>query len=117
MDLDGDGRPDEVELARLDGRTVLRVRWATGTEDTVGAKPVAVTEYREPDHHGRTLDGDWSWVVAWSAATRKGDGLQHGGRTFDAFVGNGDGLWVSGTDAAAMLVQTPDGWLIVELGY
>ncbi len=96
---------------------MLRVQWATGAEELVGAEPVALTEYREPDDHGRTLDGGLSWVVAWSAATREGRDLQHGGRTFDAFVGRGDGLWMSGTDAAAMLVSTDDGWLIVELGY
>ncbi len=117
LDFDGDGAADRAELAHKGDTVVLRVHFGSGREDTVGAGPVAVTEYREGGDVGRTLPAGFSWIVAWTAARRTNAGLHVHGREFDHIAGRGDGLWMSGGDAAAMLVLTADGWLVIELGY
>jgi hypothetical protein len=117
LDFDGDGSPEQVELADEQGMLALRVRFADGREELVGATPTALGEYLEPVEPGRTLPPDWSWIAAWSPAPREGGELVHRGRRFEAGPARGDGLWLSGSDAAAMLVLGEAGWLVLELGY
>jgi hypothetical protein len=120
LDFDGDGEPETVELADESGALALRVRFADGHEELVGATPTRLTEIGEPEGPGdepRTLEADWSWLVAWSPLSREGEELVDGRRRFAAGGARGDGLLISGSDAAAMLVLTDAGWLVVELGY
>ena len=117
LDLDGDGADDHVRVTGERERAHLQVRFANGQTDVVGQTPVAMTGYREPDDVGRTMAGGFSWIVAWMVAPRADDGVRVRGRLFEPMPGRGDGLWMSGGDAAAVLVLTEDGWLLVELGY
>lgn len=118
VDFDGDGKPDTVRFANLDGDALgLRVTFGDGHTETLGAAPLPLTEYGNKGDTGRTLDPDLSWIVGWKPAPRRGKALAVGRHTFTLTAARGDGLWITGSDAAAILVLTRDGWLVVELGY
>jgi hypothetical protein len=117
LDFDGDGAADHVELSvHAGGGIGLRVVFGAGHEVVLDA-PLALSELGEPDDVGRTLDPDLSWLMGWMPAPRGPTGLQVGGRTFEILGASGDGLWLTGGDAAAILVLGPDGWRVIELGY
>jgi hypothetical protein len=125
LDFDGDGVADRVELTQENGALALRVHFGAGPEQVVGATDTPLAEYLGPDEapepseapEQRTLPPDWTWIAAWSPAPRENHELVTGRMRFDAGAARGDGLWLSGSDAAAMLVLTDDGWLVLELGY
>jgi hypothetical protein len=109
LDFDGDGARDAVRIVGLPGDAIgLHVSFADHREETIGDAPLALTEIGEPGDVGRTLPRDLSWISAWRVAPR---------HALEIPSARGDGLWLSGGDAAAMLVLTHDGWLLVELGY
>ena len=120
LDLDGDGTLDEVTFAEAEGKTVLRVAFGHG-ETSVLTGSFELTETPDlgqpwPPPSDETYPAELSWLVAWSVAEREGDELVRGSR-FRAGPALGDALWMSGSDAAAMLMLTERGWLLVELGY
>ncbi|WP_157595779.1 hypothetical protein [Plesiocystis pacifica] len=128
LDLDGDGRDDRAVLA-LDpdsGGLTIEVQFATGATEVIGATPTPMTE--APDigqpmpPPSDALPPDLSWMAAWDVArwTQTEDGqttLVRGRLGHASGPALGDGLWVSGTDAAAMLVYTKTGFLLIQLGY
>ncbi|MBK6922175.1 MAG: hypothetical protein IPH07_32585 [Deltaproteobacteria bacterium] len=120
LDLDGDGRMDRVDFATAGDEPVLRVTFGGG-ETRVLEDPFAQVELPDlgapwPADAKETSPASVSWLVAWSVAKRAGDSLVRGSST-PAGPALGDGLWMSGGDAAAMLILTPKGWWLVELGY
>ncbi len=120
LDLDGDGKDDEVAFADDDGQSRLRVSFGDGST-VVLTEPFELAELPDLDQpwpapSDERYPSELSWLVAWSVAKRDGDVLVRGSR-FRAGPALGDGLWMSGTDAAAMLMRTERGWLLVELGY
>lgn len=122
LDFDGDGRPDQVSLWALpSGKTGLRVRFADGHEEQVGGNQrLARKELGEEPHPiqaSDAADSDLSWSRAWEPAPRRGAELRCRGRGSSIPEARGDGLWLSGGDAAAMLVLSAKGWLLVALGY
>ena len=120
LDLDGDGKLDDVGFAEVEGQPVFRVTFGHG-ETAVLTEPFELTEVPDlgqswPPPSEERYPSEVSWLVAWKVAKREGDELVLRSR-FRAGPAVGDGLWLSGTDAAAMLVLTERGWLLVELGY
>lgn len=120
LDLDGDGRMDRVDFATAGDEPVLRVTFGDG-ETRVLTDPFAQVELPDlgspwPADAEDTSPASVSWLVAWSVAKREGDRLVRGSSTA-AGPALGDGLWMSGEDAAAMLILTAKGWWLVELGY
>jgi len=99
---------------------VLRVAFGHG-ETSVLTGSFELTETPDlgqpwPPPSDETYPAELSWLVAWSVAEREGNELVRGSR-FRAGPALGDALWMSGSDAAAMLMLTERGWLLVELGY
>lgn len=120
LDLDGDGKLDEVTFTRVDEKTLLRVAFGNG-ETSVLSEPFELMELPDlgqpwPPPSDERYPAELSWLAAWYVAKRDGDELVRQSR-FRAGPALGDGLWMSGSDAAAMLVLSERGWLLIELGY
>lgn len=117
-DFDGDGKADRVVFASVEGRRVLRFTFGAGHTRIVGLAPIAYRFYKEPELAPTTWRDDFSWLFGWSTAYRTGKVLTlRKRRRFDFPGALGDGLWLTGTDAAAMLVLTSKGWVLTHLGY
>lgn len=116
VDLDGDGRLDRAFISTSDGADV-RLAVALGGQRAVfigGAEaPLQRTEYKG-DAQAAAVEPDFSWLVGWEPAKRDG---ARGVRSFDAPDALGDGLWMTGGDAAAVLYLARSGWVLMHLGY
>ncbi len=115
---DGDGDDDDD-----DGESTLVVDLMV---ELAGARPVRLGsaaaplwdgEVGEPGRRPRQPDpSDMSWLQAWRPAQREGLYLQVGGQRF-AVPGRGGAVWVSGGDAAALLLREGERWVLLGLGY
>lgn len=109
-DLDGDGKPEVVSLTRQGAAVGLAVRWSSG-EAVVVTPLVAVI-----DEEVSSMD-EMSWLVGWRAAPAA-EGVRAGLVRAPLPPGSlGDGVWMTGTDAASVLVKTALGLRLVHLGY
>lgn len=105
VDLDGDGRSDEVFLSADSGSVFFGVVRG-GREEWVSE--VVRTEVGEVE---RTVEAapDLTWLTSWRVATPA-----ELARAPDAL---GGALWLSGSDSAALFYRSPAGWVLMELGY
>jgi hypothetical protein len=132
-DLDGDGALDDVVLVRArDGAGGLAILWATGTTELLGGgrrgQCWTTTEVADLDGTSdvepcpQEIDADLSWIAHWELRPRQvkdGPVLTDPGRRreWKAPGAVGDGLMLSGTDAAAALYRTAAGWTLMHLGF
>lgn len=105
VDLDGDGRLDEVFLSADHGSVFLGVVRG-GREEWVSE--VTRREVGEPGSRVEAAP-DLVWLTSWRVATPA-----ELARAPDAL---GGALWLSGSDAAALFYRSPAGWVLLELGY
>lgn len=136
VDLDGDGQLDRLFVVSSaapasdgdsddddDGESTLVVDLMV---ELAGARPVRLGsaaaplwdgEVGEPGRRPRQPDpSDMSWLQAWRPAQREGLYLRVGGQRF-AVPGRGGAVWVSGGDAAALLLREGERWVLLGLGY
>lgn len=133
-DLDGDGGADEVILVRGPGDAGgIAILWAHGAAEVLGAgrgdgcwrqSEVPGEDEPAPEACAGAIDADLGWIAGWGLWTRK-SGEQ--GPIFTRTKGivrqapapgaRGDGLHLSGSDAAAVLYRDADGWVLMHLGF
>lgn len=139
-EFDGDALRDDVVLVRDDqGAAGLAFLWGKGGAEQLGAgrrgqcwartelpyiaDEDGVTEPPPPERCPEEIDGDLGWLHSWALRPREvqkdGPMLVDRGRRrqFSAAGAVGDGLQVSGGDAAVMLYRRADGWVLMDLGF
>lgn len=132
-DFDGDKLPDDAVLVRDANKAGgIAILWGKGSADLLGGGRYqcwTTTEVADLDGSPigepclEPIDTDLSWLYDWQllAADRTGDTvlLRHsaGKAGYPAPGALGDGLFVSGSDAAAALHRTSAGWTLMELGF
>lgn len=128
-DLDADGKADHVRLVRPRGGAALGllVQWGRGGHDVLGAGVRGQTWRERVDGSIRSaaIDPDLGWLAAWDllpahGATRARTGfraIQGGIRIYAAPGVVGDGIYISGGDAAGVAYWTPDTWRFEHLGF
>lgn len=133
-DLDGDGKIDDVVLVRSsDGAGGLAILWAAGTAELLGAgrRGQCWTTTEVVDLDGTSdvapcpaeVDADLRWIAHWELHPRKlgargpavADPRRR--REYPAPGVVGDGLYLSGSDAAAVLYRAESGWILMHLGF
>lgn len=132
-DFDGDKLPDDAVLVRDANKAGgIAILWGKGSADLLGGGRYqcwTTTEVADLDGSPigepclEPIDTDLSWLYDWQLLTadRTGDTvlLRHsaGKAGYPAPGALGDGLFVSGSDAAAALHRTSAGWTLMELGF
>lgn len=133
-DLDGDGLRDEVVLVRDDRRQRgIAVLWGKGGAELIGAgrrdlywktTEVANIDGTPNDPPGRErVDANITWIEAWDLWPLRRKGRGYAGRVarsthrFGAPGALGDGLMLSGSDAAVVVYRTKRGWTQMHLGF
>jgi hypothetical protein len=141
VDLNGDGKNDRVFLTSTDGKNVrLAVALAKKPAHLIGdaAHPLWKKFYRGGNTSPRTADPrqnsgvqrpaklrkstnpDFSWLVGWKVAHRKGRKLVIPGgliRTFHVPDAMGEGVWMTSHSVAVMFYRSQKGWIFMPLGY
>lgn len=117
LDLDGDGVVDRVWLTANAGQVYVGA--VLGRRGAESVSRVTRRVYGEP---GEAVEAelDLLGLVDWRVVRRDGDGWRVegvGGSHVAAPDALGDALWVTGSDAAALLYRTHAGWVLLELGY
>jgi hypothetical protein len=67
-------------------------------------------------------DGDFAGLCGWGIRERREDTITGGppipgADTYEITEARGDGLYITGTDAAALLYLADDGWVYTSLGF
>lgn len=127
-DLNGDGKPDRLfKIKGLQGGEVgIAVAWADGRFSVLGAS--ARTRYVRTDvasdglkeeSHAEPLDleGIQTWRLLKPAHNGFASSSLKGQRTYAAPFVVGDGIYISGGDAAEMLYWDGRGWRRLILGF
>lgn len=128
-DLDADGEPDHVRLVRPRGGAALGllVQWGRGGHDVLGAGVRGQTWRERVDDSTRTatIDPDLRWLADWDLVPARGPAGARTGfqakrglvRTYAAPGVIGDGIYLSGGDAAGVAYWTPETWRFEHLGF
>lgn len=131
-DLDGDRAPDDVILVRnKDGAGGLAILYAAGPTDLLGAGRRGAcwtaTEIENIDGTSdvapclEEVEPNLNWIAGWDLRPRKKNSPvltdPRRKRTFKAPGALGDGLQLSGMDAAVALYRTATGWTLMHLGF
>lgn len=107
LDLDGDGAEDRAFVTSVSGTIQVGVTWSDKRQAVLSLPQEKISEF--------------SWLQAWKPAKKNGDyfEIEVLGKTRDVEAGDarGDGLWVSGGDAAAILYWDGTAWAYLALGY
>ena len=147
LDLNGDGREDrayigedrvaiaeDAEALANEGdeepreRIRIGISWADGHHSVVGAKQAGAMHSvpapePDPDSDIEVIDvpKEYSWLMHWKVMKYRDGAIQLdmlGKETpIEAPGALGDGIMISGTDAAAVLYFTKHGWRAVHLGF
>ncbi|MBW2735858.1 MAG: hypothetical protein JRH20_26020 [Deltaproteobacteria bacterium] len=112
LDFNGDGKMDRVAIEALGTTSTLMVYWAGGTQERLAssAQPLELAQTGESFK-------DFAWLVHWKVLVRKNEGFSHRGRKLPVKGMHGDGLFVSGGDAAGVVFQRKGSFVMEHLGF
>lgn len=125
LDFDGDGQPDTVSpaLGEDGAYCFLEVQLASGTTYRLGAPDGPAITHRFYVQDKRTsFDDELVGFMGWKVHEAQNGRLTGGppipgASQWEISEARGDGLYLAGTDAAALVYLADSGWVYTSLGY